>query len=252
MNRIATRVDSLSADVPQIGLPESFHVSTLKRRREHRVTAPASPPFATLAPLHYERGYAYPLLVWLHRRSGSEHQLRRIMPHVSLRNFVAAAPRGTVARRRGGFHWRQDAEGIEEAETRIFDCIAAAAEKFNIHPERIFLAGCGSGGTMAVRVAWNHPERFAGVATLGGELPSELCPLRRVNAMRRIPCLVAMSRHSPHYPEHQVCRDLRLMHSAGCTVALRQYPGADDLTAGMLSDLNCWLMELVCGRAGEV
>jgi hypothetical protein len=41
------------------------------------------------------------------------------------------------------------------------------------------------------------------------------------------------------------------MHAAGCTVALRQYPGGDDLTTGMLSDLNHWLMELVCGSGAE-
>jgi hypothetical protein len=28
---------------------------------------------------------------------------------------------------------------------------------------------------------------------------------------------------------------------------LRQYPGGDDLTSNKLSDLDRWLMELVCG-----
>jgi hypothetical protein len=60
--------------------------------------------------------------------------------------------------------------------------------------------------------------------------------------------MVAMARSSPHYPEAHVCRDLKLMHAAGCTVALRQYPGSDELTTAMLSDLNSWAMELVCGR----
>jgi hypothetical protein len=40
---------------------------------------------------------------------------------------------------------------------------------------------------------------------------------------------------------------LRLLHSAGCTVALRQYPGGDELTTGMLADINRWMMERVCG-----
>jgi phospholipase/carboxylesterase len=39
---------------------------------------------------------------------------------------------------------------------------------------------------------------------------------------------------------------LRLLHVAGCTVALRQYPGGDNLTSNMLSDLDRWVMELVC------
>ena len=31
---------------------------------------------ALFAPLHYEAGYAYPLIVWLHGQGSSERQLR--------------------------------------------------------------------------------------------------------------------------------------------------------------------------------
>jgi hypothetical protein len=51
------------------------------------------------------------------------------------------------------------------------------------------------------------------------------------------------------HPDRRVCSDLRLLHSAGCTVALRQYPGDDELTTSMLSDLDRWLMESVCGSS---
>jgi phospholipase/carboxylesterase len=249
MNRLATFAPKPMTAFPQTNLTDVPHLSMLTRRRSRAAAAPEA-PFATFAPLHYEPGYAYPLIVWLHGRAGNEQHLRRVMPHVSMRNFVAVAPRGTASKRPGRFHWEQDADRIEQAEAAIFDCIAAASERFNVHPERVFLAGAGSGGTMAVRVAWNYPQRFAGVATLGGALPVQLCPMRNVNDLRRLPCLVAMARQSQTYPEQQVCRDLRLMHSAGCTVALRQYPGKDDLTTCMLSDLNGWLMEIVC--AGKV
>ena len=99
---------------------------------------------------------------------------------------------------------------------------------------------------MALRVAWNHPDTFAGVATFGGPMPTHDRPLRNVNALRRLPCFVATGRQSQDYPESEVCRDLRLLHAAGCTVALRQYPCGDDLTTTMLADLDRWIMELVC------
>jgi phospholipase/carboxylesterase len=169
------------------------------------------------------------------------------MPAVSMRNFVAVAPRGTAAARRSGrFGWEQTTRGIDEAETRIFHCLTGAADRFHIHSERVFLVGWGSGGTMALRVAWNNPQQFAGAASLGGPAPTEQCPLRRVNDLRRLPLLIATSRQSRKYPEQHVCRDLRLLHAAGCTVALRQYPGKDELTTGVLGDLNRWLMERVC------
>jgi phospholipase/carboxylesterase len=205
-------------------------------------------PHATFAPMHYEPGYAYPLVVWLHGSLGNEQQLRRVMPLVSMRNYVAVAPRGTNGDRvrRGAFSWQQSESDVEEAEDRVFECISSAERRFNIHPQRVFLAGLGCGGTMALRVAWNHPERFAGVATIGGPPPVDNRPLRNVNLLRQLSCFVATSRKSLTYPELDVCRDLRLLHSAGCTVALRQYPCGDELTTQMLADLDRWMMELVC------
>jgi hypothetical protein len=44
-----------------------------------------------------------------------------------------------------------------------------------------------------------------------------------------------------------MCRDLALLHSAGCRVAIRQYPGNDDLTTAMLADVNRWAMDIICG-----
>jgi phospholipase/carboxylesterase len=216
-----------------------------------RPSREAEARIATFAPMHYEAKYAYPLLVWLHGRASNEHELRQVMPLVSMRNFVAVAPRGPWAdpRHGGRFGWRQTSEAIEAAESRIDACIALAQRKFNIHAKRIFLVGHGSGGTMAVRIGWSQPNRFAGVVAINGPLPTQHSPLRRVNEARRVPCFLATSRDSRAYPASRVCRDLRLLHAAGCTVALRQYPGGDGLTGNMLEDLNRWLMELVCGAA---
>ena len=44
--------------------------------------------------MHYAPGYAYPLIVWLHGSGSDERQLQRIMPLVSMQNYVAVAPRG--------------------------------------------------------------------------------------------------------------------------------------------------------------
>ncbi len=244
MNRIATASDNniLKFEKPAGKLNE------LRTLAPPRFTLDGGAPYATFSPIHYESGYAYPLLVWLHGRGSSEQELRQVMPLVSMRNYVAIAPRATSLdeRHRGRYRWRQTGDGIESASARITECIALAQKRFNINPERIFLVGRASGGTMAMRVAWNEPRRFAGVATINGPLPTQLRPLRHVNQLRRVPCLLTSARKSRSYPEERVCRDLRLLHIAGCTVAMRQYPGADSLTTSMLSDLDRWLMELVC------
>ncbi|MEX0613605.1 MAG: hypothetical protein WD738_12925 [Pirellulales bacterium] len=248
MNRLALQTENISFASTPAEFEELHDVSTLPRRQTIRE---AEMPVATFAPIHYERKYAYPLLVWLHGTAGNEHELRQIMPLVSMRNYVGVAPRGTWSdpRQRGQYGWRQTSEAIEEAESGIDHCISLAERRFNIHASRIFVVGHGSGGTMALRVGWNNPARFAGVVAINGPLPTRSSPLSRINELRQVPCFLATSRDSRAYPASRVCRDLRLLHAAGCTVALRQYPGADGLISNMLSDLDRWLMELVCGEA---
>jgi phospholipase/carboxylesterase len=249
MNRLVLDTEKIPASQLPASFNDSCDLSTLEARR----TLPEAAPHATFAPIHYEANYAYPLLVWLHGDASNEHELRQVMPQVSMRNYVAIAPQGTwqYARHRSRYGWRQAEDMIEAAESRIADCIALAQQRFNIHAKRIFLAGLGSGGTMAIRVAWNDPSRFAGAISINGPLPSRQSPLRRVNELRQLPCFLATSRDSEAYPSARVCDDLRLLHAAGCTVALRQYPGASGLTSGMLADLDRWMMELVCGAKSD-
>jgi phospholipase/carboxylesterase len=258
MNRIAIAPNDLTPSASSTGIKNKHEWLT----RARRIADPQTDlPFATFAPIHYEERYAYPLFVWLHGDAGNEQELRQIMPLVSMRNYVAIAPRGssgadvpvchgpkwqTGMSAPRAFDWNQTADSIECAENRIAESIAVAHRRFNINPKRIFVAGRDSGGTMAMRVAWNNPSRFAGVAALHGPLPSQLSPLRRVNELRKLPCLLTTSRDSDLYPETRVCDDLRLLHVAGCKVTLRHYPGPDGVTDIMLSDLNNWLMELVC------
>lgn len=250
MNRIESAPKILSSPATTTLAMTSSILPSLAARTVERIHTRGQEltPHATFAPMHYEPGYAYPLVIWLHGAMGDERQVRQVMPKVSMRNYVAIAPRGTCAVRteRESYCWRQSTDAVEQAESRVLDCVEIASRRFRIHPDRIFLAGVGCGGTMALRTAWNHPGRFAGVATFGGPMPADNRPLRNVNALRRLPCFVASGRTSRDYPESGVCRDLRLLHAAGCTVALRQYPCGDDLTTTMLADLNRWLMEIVC------
>lgn len=209
-------------------------------------TPAAAPTTATFAPLAYESGYQYPLVVWLHGDGADEGSLPLVMKHVSLRNFVAVAPRGVEALA-GGYGWSQSTDGVDAAEEAVFESVDSTRDRFTVHPGRVFLVGAGSGGAMAMRVALRHPDRFAGVATLDGALPTGDALLCRVNEARRLPLLLSASKESVDYPESRMCRDLALLHSAGCRVAVRQYPGSDDLTTAMLSDVNRWAMEIVCG-----
>jgi phospholipase/carboxylesterase len=208
-------------------------------------TAVGRAPYTLFGPLHYEPNYAYPLIVWLHGPDDSEQQLKRIMPLISLRNYVAVAARGTAKSAAGGFNWRQSEEHIQAADERVVECIEAASEKFNVAADRVFLAGYGSGGTMAFRIALQNPQRVAGVLSFGGPLPTGHAPLAQLQAARRLAVFVACTRASRNYPTSVVCDDLRLLHTAGMSIVLREYPGDDGLTTHMLADMDRWVMEQI-------
>src|SRR5262245_19266265 len=93
-------------------------------------------PQCLLVPQHYERNYAYPLVVWMHGVGGDERELKRIMPLVSLRNYVSVAVRGTSQLERG-FGWEQTGDAIAAAESRAAEAVAQARQRFNIHDDRI-------------------------------------------------------------------------------------------------------------------
>jgi phospholipase/carboxylesterase len=215
-----------------------------RRRRVHE----AAPGVALFSPIHYERRYAYPLVIWLHGDGGSQRELRQVMPLVSVRNYVGAAVRGLpLPGCASGCAWRQTAESIDAAAEGVDRCIELAQQRFNVHPERIFLVGHGSGGTMALRLALQSPLALAGAASLNGPLPRGNCPLARVNAARRLPLLLMTCNDSRQYPAPRVAEDLRLLHAAGFSLALRHYLCGDELYTDMFVDMNQWLMARVCG-----
>jgi len=168
-------------------------------------------PHCVFAPLHYERNYPYPLIVWLHGPNDDERQLLRIMPSISVRNYVAVAPRGLPGEGKSdpacdsssGLTWPQARDAQDQAESAVLDCISLVSRKFHIAPNRIFLAGFDTGGTTAFRIALNQPNRFAGVISLGGPLPEGDTPLRQFSQLRNLPVFLGIGKHSPFYSESQ-------------------------------------------------
>jgi phospholipase/carboxylesterase len=237
-------MNRISAAIP----PKSSASAALRERPLVRAVPRRDFPQCLLAPLHYERNYAYPLIVWLHDCGGDERELKRIMPLVSLRNYVSLAVRGTSETERG-FDWAESADGVMAAESRVAEAVAQARQRFNVHRERIFLAGSGSGGTMAIRLALRSPDQYAGAASIGGSFPEGHSPLARLALARRLRLLIMHCRDSQTYSVERVCEELALFHSAGMSVTLRQYPCGDELTTQMLRDLDVWLMEQVTGVA---
>lgn len=188
-------------------------------------------------PLGHEPGYDYPLLVWLSdataaAEAGRPFDLGRVMTRVSLRNHVAVQPVAAAGEDRADAVWRS---------------IERVSERVAIHRHRIFLVGQGSGGTDAFRIACRHPDEFAGVVSLGGPFPLDEGLFARLAEIRRLPMLLCCQRSGVISGAAHTDRMLRLFHAAGAALAMRIYPGRDDLSRAALADVNRWVMDEVCG-----
>ncbi len=199
---------------------------------------------SVFVPMHYEKNYQYPLVVWLHSHMENSDEIHQVMPKVSMRNYVAVAPNCCT-----GDCWQQDADSIEAAHASVINSIDMAMSRFSINPGRIFVGGFGSGGTMALRVAMERPELFAGVMSINGPMPESQAPLGCWEECRNLPVFLTQARNSDSFDQITLCRQLRLLHVAGFALTLRQYPGVESLSDKLLQDLNRWIMEVVTAPA---
>ncbi|GAB5403976.1 MAG: phospholipase [Aureliella sp.] len=201
-------------------------------------------------PERYEPRYDYPLVVWLHSTGSGEREIENVMPELSLQNFVACAPRGPIACDPAGrtFRWSDSPAASAISEEVIFEAISVAQSEFSIASNRIFLAGFGSGGSMAWRLALRYPKRFAGVVSICGAFPQENRPLKNYSEARDLPTLWMYGAESTSCGIDKVCESLPVMHSASLSVDIRQYPCGDQLLTNMLSDANNWIMQRVTNQ----
>jgi phospholipase/carboxylesterase len=219
----------------------------------HRVSALVEHQLCLFGPERYESGYDYPLFVWLHSCHSSEGELETIMPALSLQNYVGCAPRGPIPSDQscGRFVWGKSSTAAAVADEIIFSSIESATEHFSVHPKRVFLAGFGSGATMALRLALRYPQQFAGVVAICGKFPNEDRSLVRLHQARHLPILWLYGEYSETSSIQHICETLPLLHSASLAVDIRQYPCGDELLSNMLSDANAWLMEQVTNQPAQ-
>lgn len=244
MNRFHLKAPQNAAVAHEPLHVEQSILSTSQRGKLH---------YTLFAPLHYEPNYAYPLVIWLHGPGDDERQLLRVMPSVSMRNYVSIGPRATRRMDDGapGYQWDADNCDAFAAEQSVFECLDVIHEKFHVANHRIFLAGYQCGGTMAFRIGLKYPQRFAGALSLGGPFPTGNTPLASLDEARKLPLFIAQGRSSEIYPVEKTCDELRLFHSAGMHVTLRQYPCGDELNTQMLHDMNGWMMEQITEAASS-
>lgn len=200
--------------------------------------------FSLFLPVHYQSSYAYPLIVWLHQDGADCGEVVELMPKVSQRNYIAVSPQSSF----GGMSpvsWPNCEESIEAAYQSVMASVDSASSRFNINSDRIYLAGAGTGGTMALNIAFQRPDVFAGVVSIDGPMNPDEVPLHDWERCRDLNVLLSSFRNSLSFCEDDLCHSLRLLHVAGFSTTVRQYPGELRLDEKVLSDMNRWIMEQI-------
>ena len=231
---------------------------------------------ARFVPQSYEPNYPYPLLVMFHGRGGDEHQMVRSMPAMTWRNYVGLGLRGPeVAIRRehhDGHGWgpmfarpdrRQDRPGpvlsdreivrrvlysdgpsdaIDALEDGVFAAVRNLRRTLHVHSERIFLVGTGEGAAVAYRLAMTFPERFAGVISINGWLPTGSRPLGRLKECRGLRFLAVHGEWNARAPIDLARKQVGALRAGGLKVAFQTYPSAHRMTSPMMADVDTWLV----------
>jgi len=207
-------------------------------------------PVRMFLPHGYEPNYPYPLLVMLHGKGGDEDKIIKLAPKISRRNFVCLSLRGPrpiiEQELMTGFSWGLGKDQDSITEEYIFRSIENARRQFHIHSERIFLVGFCEGASQAYRIGLANPDKFAGVASLNGLIPSGGRPLARLKELRGKPVFHAHGLVNSVAPLSMASKDARLIQTAGMVVTSRTYPTNHRIHVDMLRDLNSWIVDLIC------
>ena len=212
-------------------------------------------PSGLFVPENYERNYAYPLIVWLHEAGRSERDIVNVLPHISMRNYLGLALRGTAKAHprtnadgsvSQGYRWSRSERAKIAFQDELHASVRRVRQDYHVHTERIFLAGSGDGATLAWDLFLARPEWFAGIAAFGGRFPWRRRPLRHYRELRGRRVFLAADAHDPDglSKGEEIAS---LLYSAGLDVVLRCHLPKERWPQSLFRPVDRWIMEAIGG-----
>ena len=145
------------------------------------ITEPAPPvdltarPFEVFAPTSYDEATPMPLVVLLHGFGASgaiQEAYFQLQPLAEERGFLYVHPDGTVNQIGRQFWNATDAccgfATTVDDSAYLLALIEQVEADYNVDPQRIYLVGHSNGGFMSYRMACDHADKIAAVASLAG------------------------------------------------------------------------------------
>ena len=202
-------------------------------------------PHRISLPTGFESGYAYPLIVWLHDDGCDEDEIDEILPRISERNYLAVAMQGNIARPTGR-GWSTADDLLPKILEDLGELVAGVEEQYRIHSDRIYLAGFGTGGSLAWELLLRQPRPWAGAICLSGQFPQMDHPLAMFRELQQRRLLLSTGLDGDSQRVAELVNSGRLMYSAGLEVGTRIYDSGRRLpTDKMLRDVDRWVMDSI-------
>lgn len=175
-------------------------------------------PFDVQVPAGYDSNVPAPLVVLLHGYGWRGKQLSDftgLTNAASRRGLLLVAPDGTVDPTGAPFWNATDAccdlfsSGVDD-DAYLMSIVGSVQKTYSVDAKRIYFMGHSNGGFMSYRMACNHSDRVAAIASLAGAMPIDQakCPATNPVSVLQI--------HGTN--------DERILYNGG--VAAYQYPGA--------------------------
>ena len=247
MSRLTMHMESIGT------IPPTFSTASRCRPLDES-TIELGFPHRLFVPEHYEPGYDYPLVVWLHSDASCELELDNVMMALSSRNYLAVAPRANLKCHGSGrrFRWGATNDDCAVAVDLVWDSVQAVASRLSVNTNKIFLAGFGAGATMAQWIGLKFARQIAGVVSLSGAFPKTPRVLSNWKRARGLPILFAQRMGSTLCSEEELVRAVRISHQSGLDYKFWQLRSkqdegieSDELESTMLETANRFMMSIV-------
>ena len=130
-----------------------------------------------------------------------------------------------------------------DIENRIVAAVRSFREFINVHTERVFIAGVGSGATTAMLVAMHQPEWFGGCISFSGRFPAAASLLPSTPTLDGKRFWLSSPGGRANVTTSQATRHAaRMLIAAQTDVTTRIADSPLPVSHSMLRDLDEWLI----------
>ena len=171
--QLATRI---GATWRTVTTESPYRTSIRSRFRFYRTIPPGGRPTTVYVPSSYDSNTPAPLIISLHGFTLNPDSHERLIPLKPLsdsKGFIYVTPLGTAGSN-GQTFWNALPECCDNTNSNRDDSgffrrlILSIQEKLNIDPKRIHMVGHSNGGMMSYRMACEHSDLIASIASLAG------------------------------------------------------------------------------------